>query len=124
MDLESRQKRNEKLEGEMAGLMDNTLRRMSLSSVVPVEISIPEDSDKGEGSDGESVGEQVEGGGDEDGEKVEEGGDVEDAEVVEEMGATGGVVVNIQEDALCLFSEPGPFYEHFCLEFQDNFNLF
>ena len=60
LDLEASQKRNEELEGEVAGLMDNTLRRMSLSSVVPVEISIPEDSDKGEGSDGESVGEQVE----------------------------------------------------------------
>ena len=71
MDLEASQKRNEELEGEVAGLMDNTLRRMSLSSVVPVEISIPEDSDKGEGNDGEAVGEQLEGVGDEDDEKVE-----------------------------------------------------
>ena len=97
LDLEASQKRNEELEGEVAGLMDSTLRRMSLSSVVPVEISIPEDSGKGEGNDGETVGEQVEGGGDEDDEKVEEGGDVE---VVEEEGATGGVADNIQEDAL------------------------
>ena len=32
LDLETSQKRNEELEGEVAGLMDNTLRRMSLSS--------------------------------------------------------------------------------------------
>ena len=61
LDLEASQKRNEELEGEVAGLMDNTLRRMSLSSEVPVEMSIREDSDKGEGNDGEAVGDQVEG---------------------------------------------------------------
>ena len=78
--------------------LDSTLKRISLASVVPVEISIPEDSGKGEGNDGETVGEQVEGGGDEDDEKVDEGGDVEVVE--EEEGATGGVAVNIQEDVL------------------------
>ena len=61
LDLEASQKRNEELEGEVAGLLDNTLRRMSLSSEVPVEMSIREDSDKGEGNDGEAVGDQVEG---------------------------------------------------------------